>query len=97
MNEAQVKGSATRHLKPGQAVYLVVGDGSAKMIVGVPRKEIDPDTKKEKTVWSREPYMKDGKQLTLREALADLAKRGDVGPGGFVELDTDARPKPVNM
>jgi hypothetical protein len=36
--------------------------------------------------------MKDGTQLTLREALSDLAQRGDVGPGGLVELDTDGRP-----
>ena len=36
--------------------------------------------------------MKDGKQLTLREALADLAARGDVGAGGLVELDRDGKP-----
>lgn len=93
VTEAQVKASAGKHLKPGQAVYLVVGDGNAKMIVGVPKKEIDPDTKQERTIWTREPYMKDGKQLTLREALAELAARGDVGPGGLVELDRDGRPK----
>ena len=29
------------------------------------------------------PYVKDGKQLTLREALADLAARGDVGRVGW--------------
>jgi predicted Zn-dependent peptidase len=93
VTEAQVKASAGKHLKPGQAVYLVVGDGNAKMIVGVPKKEIDPDTKQERTIWTREPYTKDGKQLTLREALTDLAARGDVGPGGLVELDRDGRPK----
>ena len=38
------------------------------------------------------PLVKDGKQLTLREALADLAARGDVGAGGLIELDTDGRP-----
>ena len=38
------------------------------------------------------PYTKDGKTLTLRAALADLASRGDVGTGGLVELDTDGRP-----
>jgi zinc protease len=93
VNEAQVKASAARHLKPGQAVYLVVGDGDAKVIVGVPKKEVDPATGQEKTVWAREPYLKDGKQLTLREALAELAARGDVGAGGLVELDRDGRPK----
>lgn len=93
VTEAQVKASAAQHLKPAQAVYLVVGDGNAKMIVGVSKKEVEPATKKEKTLWTREPYQKDGKQLTLREALADLAARGEVGAGGLVELDRDGRPK----
>jgi zinc protease len=93
VGEAQVKASAAKHLQPGQAVYLVVGDGNAKVIVGVPKKEIDPETKKERTIWTREPHLKDGKQLTLREALADLAARGDVGAGALVELDRDGRPK----
>ena len=80
VTEAQVKGAAAKHLKPANAVYVVVGDGDAKMIVR------DPTTNKDV------PYTKDGKQLSLREALGDLAQRGDVGPGGFVELDTDGRP-----
>jgi zinc protease len=79
VNEAQVKASAAKQLKPGQAVYLVVGDGNAPMI-------IHSDDKKDV------PYTKDGKQLTLREALADIAARGDVGAGGLVELDTDGVP-----
>jgi hypothetical protein len=37
--------------------------------------------------------MKDGRQVTLREALAELATRGDVGTGGLVELDADGRSK----
>jgi zinc protease len=77
VTEAQVKTSAQKQLKPGSAVYLVVGDANAKVIVR------NPETKKD------EPYQKDGKPLTLREALADLAARGDVGAGGLVELDTD--------
>jgi zinc protease len=80
VTEAQIKAAAAKQLRPGQAVYLVVGDGDAKMIVREGTKDV--------------PYVKDGKQLTLREALADLAKRGDVGTGGLVELDTDGRPKP---
>jgi predicted Zn-dependent peptidase len=80
VNEAQVKAAAAKHLKPANAVYIVVGDGDAKMIVR------DPATNKDV------PYVKDGKQLTLRDALSDLAQRGDVGTGGFVELDTDGRP-----
>lgn len=77
---AQVKQSASSHLKPAPAVYLVVGDGDAKMIVD------DPTQAKDKR---RVPYMKDGTQLTLRQALKDLAAKGDVGTGGFVELDVD--------
>ncbi|MDQ3365003.1 MAG: insulinase family protein [Myxococcota bacterium] len=80
VTQAQVKASAARHLKPGQAVYLVVGDGDAKVIVR------DPATNQDA------PYLKDGKQLTLRDALADLAAKGDVGTGGLIELDTDGRP-----
>ena len=79
VNEAQVKTAAAKQLKPGQAVYLIVGDGDAKVVVHTAGKDV--------------PYLKDGKQLTLREALADLAARGDVGAGGLVELDTDGRPK----
>jgi zinc protease len=78
VTEAQVKASAAKQLKPGQAIYLIVGDGDAKVVVRDGKKDV--------------PYMKDGKQLTLREALADLATRGDVGQGGLVELDTDGKP-----
>lgn len=77
VTEAQVQAAAAKHLKPGQGVYLVVGDGSAKVVARVDGKDV--------------PYTKNGKQLTLREALADLAARGDVGPGGLVELDPDAK------
>ena len=76
---AQVKAAAAKQLRPKDAVYLVVGDGNAKVIVHV---------EKGKDV----PYTKDGKELTLREALEDLAKRGDVGAGGLIELNTDGQP-----
>jgi zinc protease len=79
VTEAQVKASAKKHLQPTQARYLVVGDGNAPVIV---RDASGKDV----------PLEKDGKQLTLREALADLAARGDVGAGGLIELDTDGRP-----
>jgi len=77
---AQVKEAAAQHLKPAPAVYLVVGDGDAKMIVD------DPSQPKDKR---RVPFLKNGTQVTLREALIDLAAKGDVGAGGFVELDVD--------
>ncbi len=80
---AQVKQATETHLRPKQGVYLVVGDGNAKMIVD------DPSQPKDKR---RVPYMKNGSQLTLREALVDLAANGNVGRGGLVELDVDGRP-----
>jgi zinc protease len=84
VSEAQVKAAAAKNLRPGQAIYLVVGDGDAKMIVHNPKaKKDDPADVR------RLPLEKDGKQLTLREALAELAKSGDVGAGGLVELDVD--------
>lgn len=87
VTEAQARASAAKNLRPGQAVYLVVGDGDAKMIVhNANAKQDDPADVR------RLPYLKDGKQLTLREALVDLAKSGDVGAGGLVELDVDGDP-----
>jgi len=77
VTEAQVKASAAKQLKPAQAIYLVVGDGNAPVIVRQDGKDV--------------PLTKDGKQQTLREALADLAARGDVGEGGLMELDTDGK------
>jgi zinc protease len=82
VTEVQVKESAAKHLRPAQAVYLVVGDGDAKMIVD------DPSQPKDKR---RVPLLKDGAQITLRQALKDLAAKGDVGAGGLVELDVDGR------
>ena len=84
VTEAQAKQSAIGHLKPSQAVFLVVGDGDAKMILDNPNAPKDALPKDR-----RIPYEKDGHQLTLREALVDLAQRGDVGAGGLVELDVD--------
>jgi predicted Zn-dependent peptidase len=85
VTEAQIKASAHKHLKPAEVVYLVVGNGDEKMIVDSGDKNALPKDRKL-------PYEKDGKQLTLREALQDLAARGDVGRGGFVELDVDGKP-----
>jgi predicted Zn-dependent peptidase len=86
VTEAQAKQSASKYLKPTDAVYLVVGDGDQKMIVDDPSKK-DSGLPKDR----KKPYEKDGKQLTLREALQDLAKTGDVGAGGLVELDVDGK------
>jgi hypothetical protein len=87
VTEDQVKAAAGKHLQPANAVYLVVGDGDAKMIVHNPQagKDDPPEAR-------RPPLEQGGKQLTLREALHHLAKAGDVGTGGFVELDVDGKP-----
>jgi hypothetical protein len=68
------------------ARYLVVGDGDAKMIARTPAGK---DATGKAVQATDAPLTKDGKQLMLREALADLATRGVLGPGGLVELDTD--------
>lgn len=80
---SDVMAAAAARLAPGRAVYVVVGNGAEKVIAHVPGggggKGVDV------------PYVAAGVQRTLREALADLAARGDVGGGGLVELDTDGR------
>jgi zinc protease len=85
VTEAQVKESATKHLKDKDAVFVVVGDGDAKMIVDDPKPGALPKDRKK-------PYEVDGRQLTLREALQRLAEKGDVGAGALVELDVDGKP-----
>ena len=86
VSEADAKASVKAHVKPGQAIYLVVGDGDAPMIVhnADAKKDDPPEVRRKK-------LMKGDKQVTLREALVDLAKRGDVGAGGLVELDVDGK------
>ncbi len=86
---AQVKASAEAHLRPDQAVYLVVGDGDAEMKMHVDDAPTNaPPEEKDR------PLLKDGKPVTLREALADLAKSGALGKGGLVEIDADGKPVP---
>ncbi|MEO7734000.1 MAG: pitrilysin family protein [Kofleriaceae bacterium] len=74
---ADVMASAARELSPDRAVYVVVGDGAQPMIL----RDGDHDV----------PYMNHGAPVGLRDALAELAARGDVGPGALVELDADGR------
>ena len=87
VTEKEVRASAQKHLRPDQAVYLVVGNGDEKMIVDNPNAPKGALPKDRKL-----PLEKAGKQVTLREALQDVAQKGDVGGGGFVELDVDGRP-----
>jgi predicted Zn-dependent peptidase len=85
VNEKEAKASATKHLNPAKAVYLIVGNGDEKMIVDKGPKGAPPKDRKA-------PYEKDGKQVTLRQALEELAKTNAVGAGGLVELDVDGKP-----
>ena len=86
VTEKQVKASALRYLKTNRAVYVVVGNGDEKMIIDNPNAPKGALPKDRKL-----PLEKDGKQVTLREALTELAKAGGVGSGGLVELDVDGR------
>jgi zinc protease len=81
---AQVKAAAKKHLKSEDAVYIVVGDGDATMIV---RQGSGKDAKDV-------PLVVDGKTLTLRDALTKLAADGTLGKGGLLTLDTDGKPIP---
>ena len=75
----QVTAAATKHLKPGQAVFLVVGDANAKMIHRVEGKDV--------------PFQISGKDATLKDALADLLAKGTLGKGELVVLDADGQVK----
>jgi len=75
-----VAAAAKKHLKPGEAVYVVVGDADAPMVVREGKED--------------KPLLKEGKQLTLRQALESLVAAGTLGPGALVELDADGQPKP---
>ncbi|MBK9036127.1 MAG: insulinase family protein [Myxococcales bacterium] len=78
--QADVVKAAARYLDDTKAVYLVVGDATAPMIVR------DGATDK--------PLMRGDKQLTLREALELLVADGTLGPGGLLVLDADGQPVP---
>ena len=81
VSASDVMAAAARWLAPDQAVYVVVGNAAEKVIV----RESDGSGARDV------PYLKAGVQLTLREALAELAAGGGVGGGGLVELDSDGR------
>lgn len=87
VTDKAVIAAAKKHLDTKDAVFLVVGDGDAKMV------RHNPNAEKNAPASTKDlPYEKDGKQVTLREALIEMAKQGDVGAGGFVELDADGVP-----
>lgn len=74
---ADVMAAAARELRLDAAVYVVVGNGAEP----VNTREGDRDVRD----------VNQGAPVTLREALAMLATRGDVGAGALVELDADGR------
>lgn len=76
----QVAKAAAKHLRDGSAIYVVVGDGKAPVIVR--------DGKTDK------PLERDGKQLTLRESLDLLVADKALGAGGLIVLDADGQPVP---
>jgi zinc protease len=76
----RINAAAAAHLAPARGVYLIVGDGDAKVI-------------RRATDGVDVPYEKAGVQLTLRQALAELADAGTLGKGALVELDVDGRPR----
>lgn len=73
----EVNASAKRHLKPRDAIVLVVGDADSQQIVRTAARKDEP------------LLGKDGKPITLRAALVALAESGKYGKGAFVELDAD--------
>jgi zinc protease len=81
VSRPQVLASAAKRLEPAKGVYLIVGDGDAPALIR--------DIASGQDI----PYLADGRPLTLRQALVSLAQRGDLGPGGLVELDTDGVPR----
>jgi len=83
VDAAQVADAARRHLRPGEGVYIVVGDGSASVI--------------ERTADQRDaPLLREGKPVTLRQALESLAASASVGGarGEVVTVDADGQPAP---
>jgi zinc protease len=83
-----VAAAAARELKPGQASILVVGDGDALQITNIPPGD-DPSASDKKV---NPPMLgQDGQQLTLRQALVEMAAAGKFGKGALVELDADGQ------
>jgi len=76
----KVAAAAKKHLKPRNAVYLVVGDATTPVVTRDGKQDV--------------PLVSGDKQLTLIEALRELAASGTLGKGGLEVLDADALPAP---
>jgi predicted Zn-dependent peptidase len=80
----EIKTVAAKRLQPDAARYLVVGDGDGPQIAHI----FDRVSGK----GSDQPMVDEsGKQLTLRESLAQLVADQKLGPGSLIELDVDGK------
>jgi zinc protease len=77
VNLATVKDAASKHLRPSDAIYIVVGDGSAMMKV----REGTTDV----------PMLASGKPVTLRQALETMVETKHLGPGALISIDADGQ------
>ncbi|HEU5059549.1 MAG TPA: pitrilysin family protein [Kofleriaceae bacterium] len=80
----QVKAAAQTHLKPADAIYLVVGDASKLQKKFVPGGEDGKGS-------NQDLVGDDGKPLALREALVKLLGSGELGSGQMYVLDVDGK------
>lgn len=80
----QVKVAAQAHLKPAEAIYLVVGDADKPQKKFVPGGEDGKGSNEDLTG-------SDGKPVSLRDALGMLVDSKELGPGELVELDVDGK------
>ncbi len=80
----QVKAAAQTHLKPGDAIYLVVGDARKAQKKFVPGGQDDKGSNADLTG-------ADGKPVPLRDALGMLVDSKELGAGSLIELDADGK------
>jgi len=85
VNGDQVKASAQTHLKPGDAIYLVIGDASK------PQKKFVPGGESDGKGSNQDLTTADGKPMPLRDALGALLDSNELGAGQLIELDVDGK------
>jgi zinc protease len=85
VNGDQVKASAQTHLKPGDAIYLVIGDASK------PQKKFVPGGETGGKGSNQDLTTADGKPMPLRDALGALLDSNELGAGQLIELDVDGK------
>ena len=80
----QVKAAAQAHLKPADAIYLVIGDAGKPQKKFVPGGEAGKGSNEDLTT-------ADGKPMTLRDSLGALVDSKELGAGQLIELDVDGK------